>query len=1220
MSNLAYLGLALLLVSVPLLAAPQVSKQDGLYILENDLLRAEVKYSELYRVTYKPTGHELMSPGWHGVINLCGKSPVPGKEEPTWLFQDSLGRNRKYEIAAPADQATLIVNFDWVARPGDQPPYYAVEQKLTIFDDKPYLRVRYHIVAKQPPDPPPASFMVQSSGTQGTHFIEPDGQLRVEALGEARLAGMRTDPNSYWFAFWDRPTGHYTAFLRPGQTDPTRCMFYKASWYVSRWAEPFLGKPGQTHAEELWIIAGRIDGDDPAPIAQAAQSGYAFAESHQPIMATLQSPFVTHEELVAQSKHLRADGKGDHIVFKNERLYVDGKPFLLFAPWGAIRDWFATQKKYHLTGIFGGIGSADAAAEHGLKFVPSALEWPKKRGQELEEHIRNYVDHPAIIAWFLQDDFAGDLSMLANIEQIRKVDTHRPTVADVVGYDASRRRASAFVDICSPYTYPAPIHTYHWYADYLEHDQRIMDRQFNWTCPQARSYSHFAVTGQSTDYYIEYPTAAQMRLQTYLGLAHGIRGFMYWPVGGLVDYKLSELGILCLEVEPLTDLIVEADKNCAAASADNDQIEVQRIDWGRHTLLFLLNYRDKSERWPTGEPARKFRVTVKAMPPEAKPYSMTFDQDLQIARPRRSGEDLQFEVSGLDVAAMVLVTADAAYAADLQRACDQREPEAIEFATTTNQYMAGKVHGLLSKLAGMNAPLGRGPELYNQAVARLASEATFTGQRQVARLLRQALGEALAQADALADYAPRYAQNSLLINVWKLPQFMASFNFPMLKTGAAAKLDPPPAIDPMFSSDPPEPAKPIEVGTIVTGGEGRGSQGYAADLQADSTYCVFLHSGGRALPLYADEAAYLAGASDFVGLPNDNLALTVSLCRPAAPLQLHFAVPNSATAFGLVAAQPMAIGQELTGPELAAESPVAVYELPAKKGDSFEVTMQAAPGCRFDLVLCQAHSRYGQVLTSSRSDGQQPLALRGTLPDEGPLTVVVERYQGEGGFTLAAAALAEQVLPQRAVNPFAGVKFALYGKDTSNFLAILAAHGIAGDHLSGKLVATDLSQYNALILLTNCVMYDETDELQANAAKLKQFVHDGGGLVLFQQNGRGTWDSTILPYPMELLIGSTTTAPVLADERLFTGVKPEEFVSGDRRVVYYPVKVAGTDGNWRYPAYADEDREQGAVAVCGYGQGRAIINQFAVLDRIGEPVMRSLMVETVQYVLHADDL
>ena len=1205
-----------LLSAVCGLAGPAIRKEGGLYVLENELVRAEVKRTELHRLVYKPTGRELMSPTYHGVVHIVAKAGLPhreGKEQ--WLIQDSFASHPKYAAEASARQATLTVTFDWARFPGSTAPCYEVEQQLTLFAGKPCVRIRYRITAVGEHQPF-RSFYVGSSGTRGTHLVEPCAPLRVEPLGDARLGGLRTDPASYWFAYWDKPTGHFAAVLRPGQTDPSRCMFTRDNWYVARWSDPFPGKPGQSHREELWIAAGKTDGADPAPIARAAADAYAFVARNEPIRASLHSPYVTFEQLVARTRHLRADGKGTRIAFRNERLYVDGKPFLLFAPWGVMRDHLPLYRKYHLTGLFGPLRHADVAAEHGLMLVGAALEWPRKRGAALEEHIRSYASHPAILAWFLQDDFGGDLSMLANIEIIRKVDPHRPTVADVVGYDADRRRASAFLDINAPYTYPAPIRTYRWYADYLEHNLKNMERQFNWTCPQARTYSFFASTGQPTGYFVEYPTAAQMRLQTYVGLAHGIRGFMYWPCQGLIGYKLSELGILCLEVEPLTPLIVEANRVREGAAADNEHIEVQRIDHQGHTLLFLIHHRPKSERWPTGELSPKFTVTLRGAREGMRAYSMTLDDDLAVAQPRTVGDGLALDVAGLDVAAMVLVTADARYAAALRQALGQRRPQAAEFAATTNKYMAGKVHKLLTQLGRMQAPMGRAAECYGQAVAMIGKAATFTGQRRAARMLRRAMGEALAEADGLRDYAPAFAQNSILINAWKLPQFMASFDFRRLRAAAPPPLAAPPAIAPMGVRKPPPEPKPLAPATLLADTKGKGSRGYRAAVKAGAACCLVRQAkGGFGPTLHASRAAYDAEQSDFVGLPNDNLDLAVFLFRPDRDTDLHVLSPAQNIALGFVAARPMRVGQKLGGPRLSAHSPVAVYETPAAAGDSFEAAITPDAGCVFDLYVCQAHPRHAQALAYARAEGGKATAIRATLPDPSPLVLVVERVSGDGAFRLATRALRGKVAPQKATVPFRGLRFALYGKPTNNFPQILAAHGIAGDKLDGRLAGADLSRYNAIVVLTNAVKYDEAGELRANAGKLKRFVHGGGRLVVFQQNGRETWNPVLLPYRLELAIGRFDGVPVLADERLFAGLAPGEFRQEGRTVGYYPIKVAGTASHWHGLAYTDKGRTQALAAACAYGKGKVVVNQFAVLDRIGEPVMRRLMVATVRYAL-----
>ncbi len=1196
---------------------PQIGTEKGLYVLENSVLRAEVKQTALDRIIYKPTGQEVVPSNWKGVTNLVVNAPRPPKGENCWLFQNSFHKHRKYDVATGESEATLTVNFDWGWVADTQTAYYTVKQQITIFADKPYLRVRYYITAQRPPEKTPTSFYIQGTGPRGTHLVEPADPLRIEKFGSAKLSGMCSDPSSYWFAYWDQSSGHFTAFLHPGQTDPTRCLFTRGQWYVARWKEPFLDQPGQSYSEELWLVAGQIQGQDSTQIAQAAKEAYEFIGKHQPILAALRSPYVNHKELLRQTAHLRADGNGEHIVFKNERLYVDGKPFLLFAPWGAIPERFPLYKKYHLTGVMGAPKHLDACAEHGLMLVTAALEWPHYRGEKLEAHINSLKGHPAALAWFLADDYGGvSPAMLDNVERIRKCETHLPTVADIIGYDADRRGASAFVDICAPYTYPAPIRTYRWYADYLDHNMKNMGRQFNWTCPQAKGYSLFAGTGQA-GFFNQFPTAAQMRLQTYVGLACGIRGFMYFSGGHLINHKLSELGIVCLEVEPLTELIVEAAKVPGGVVADNDQIDVRRVDWQDHTLLFLINHRPKSQRWPTGELAPTFTVTVFGAR-DRSAYSMTLDEDLRLNPPRQSGDDLQVDVSGLDVAAMVLLTADQEYAQGLQQELERLRPEGAEFARTTNKYMAEKIYGILDKLGRMQAPLGRAPEFYHRAVRGIDSANTFTGQRRVARMLRAALGEALAQADALADYAPHYARNSILITVWQLPQFMASFNFRALKQAAPPQLTPPPPVEPMGGprSEPPKPA-PLEVGEVLIGAKQGDPARFVVPLDAATIYCVFQQSkSGSYLRRYADEAAYRAGWDDFVAVPNDNLHLAVTLCRPAEDMQLYLGARSARESFGVITTQPLEVGEELTGPVLSVQQPVAAYELPAAKGDSFQVTVTAAKGGTLDAKLCQVYPRYAQILASARISGGGTQSLRCTLPDDVPLVVLIERIGGSGTFTVMAQQITEQVMPEIAVEPFPGVKFALYGEDTHRFSQILADHGMDGEQLWGKLAETDLSQYEAIILLTNAIKYDEAGELHANAERLRKYVRDGGRLVVFQQNGKETWDSSILPYDMALRIAQFNGTPILADEKLFPNVDATEFGGGV--VGYYPIIVAETDEHWRYLAYTDNTKQEALLAACDYGRGRAIINQFAVLDRIGEQVMRSLMMQTVRYVLEGD--
>ena len=177
--------------------------------------------------------------------------------------------------------------------------------------------------------------------------------------------------------------------------------------------------------------------------------------------------------------------------------------------------------------------------------------------------------------------------------------------------------------------------------------------------------------------------------------------------------------------------------------------------------------------------------------------------------------------------------------------------------------------------------------------------------------------------------------------------------------------------------------------------------------------------------------------------------------------------------------------------------------------------------------------------------------------------------------------------------------------------------GATTDNEQVEVQRLDWGDYDVIILLTNAIKYDEAGELKTNAEKLKSFVHDGGRIVLFQQNGWDKWDDSILPYNMELLTsGRRYEPPVVTEPNLLGDFALTEIAGEERTVGFYAIKLDGaTSEEWQVLAYSGESENEALAAACQYGEGRVIVNQFAILDRIGEPVMRSMMVETVRYVL-----
>ena len=181
----------------------------------------------------------------------------------------------------------------------------------------------------------------------------------------------------------------------------------------------------------------------------------------------------------------------------------------------------------------------------------------------------------------------------------------------------------------------------------------------------------------------------------------------------------------------------------------------------------------------------------------------------------------------------------------------------------------------------------------------METEDTFTGQRRVARLLRQALGEAFGEADALAGYAPLYAQESLLRRADELARFMASFNFRALREAAAPQLDEPPAIASMVAPEPAaapvaEPVPlPVDQPAISAGG----NAAFVVALKADTIYCVLQRTADfKGMSLYTDTG----GRDEFVDAANDNASLTTFLCRPESDLEVHLSISRPAEALGVL--------------------------------------------------------------------------------------------------------------------------------------------------------------------------------------------------------------------------------------------------------------------------------------------------------------------------------
>ena len=255
----------------------------------------------------------------------------------------------------------------------------------------------------------------------------------------------------------------------------------------------------------------------------------------------------------------------------DNNIVVDGKPFFPIAAYcvtlGGAKRWqpptelFAELKAAGFTAVqcysLGAwqlsperfdefvIPWLDAADEHGLK-VYFDVEGPeghvrRRRGglrnladpliadydapPEVVRRVQKVMNHPALLCWYTADE---PICHGRTIEELRRqnrmiklVDPHHPTViATCPGGEncGGYRKCCQGVDILATDHYPLfggePAHA--WRRTALKGEHAVQGLQALWAIPQCYSRGGHEMTD------------AEIRLETYLPIAHGARGVVWW--------------------------------------------------------------------------------------------------------------------------------------------------------------------------------------------------------------------------------------------------------------------------------------------------------------------------------------------------------------------------------------------------------------------------------------------------------------------------------------------------------------------------------------------------------------------------------------------------------------------------------------------------------------------------------------------------------------------
>ncbi len=290
----------------------------------------------------------------------------------------------------------------------------------------------------------------------------------------------------------------------------------------------------------------------------------------------------------------RREGPMPHsFIDRHNRLIVDGEPvFPLGMYWSSIDR---EQLERYVEGPFNCLmpyGSPnpeqmDLAQEFGLgviysikdfyfgtRYCPAFITAEADEEAAVRERVRRYRDHPALMAWYLNDELPA--SMMDRLEAhqrwVEEEDPDHPTWVVLYQVGEVRRYVRSF-DVIGTDPYPIPARPVSMAGQWTRITREAVDdARALWMVPQAFNW---AVYRDGED--VRPPTPAELRSMTWQCICEGADGLIYyswfdlrkdrqypfderWPEVKAVAQEVADLAPVLLSVEPTPEITVEADE------------------------------------------------------------------------------------------------------------------------------------------------------------------------------------------------------------------------------------------------------------------------------------------------------------------------------------------------------------------------------------------------------------------------------------------------------------------------------------------------------------------------------------------------------------------------------------------------------------------------------------------------------------------------------------
>lgn len=345
---------------------------------------------------------------------------------------------------------------------------------------------------------------------------------------------------------------------------------------------------------------------------------------------------------------LANDAKFTHAIDEYRRMLIDGKPFFpLGMYWSAITEpdlKLYADSKFNCIMPYGSPTKAqlDLAQQHGIKVIYSVKDWyfgikscPKFiRSVEDEEpivreRIRQFRDHPAVMAWYLNDELGEEYMPRLEAHQrwVTQEDPQHPTWIVLYQVDQVRAYLKSFDVIgTDPYPIgrkPASIAA-QWTTKTFDQAERSRPM---WQVPQVFNWGNYG-KNDADKARGRTPTPAEMRSMSWQCICEGATGLVFYSWFDIkrnadvpFEKQWNSLRTIAAEIDRFAPILLSVDPIPTVSLAGERPTWLHWISRARGGKVYLFASNDGDGEGP---------VSFKLPPKSLSVREMTEGRDISI--------------------------------------------------------------------------------------------------------------------------------------------------------------------------------------------------------------------------------------------------------------------------------------------------------------------------------------------------------------------------------------------------------------------------------------------------------------------------------------------------------------------------------------------------------------------------------------------------------------